>query len=71
MHLHTVKDFAPPGYVLAQTLYEDGETVHRFTCHGQPDLECRGVWATPADEQAALTALRDAHQPKPAAKAKR
>lgn len=40
MHLNNVQDYAPGGYKLARTAYEEGKCRHVFSAEGKPDLVC-------------------------------
>lgn len=68
MHVHKVRDYAPPGYKLARTEYADGLTRHVFARVGDAGseiaLECAPSDA--AEEIGYLEKFRDMHTPKPA-----
>jgi len=66
MHVHNVSSYAPPGYQLAQTLYEGGATKHVFARVDSPSdtvtLEC--IPSSAAEEIGYLESFRDMHTPK-------
>lgn len=66
MHVHNVRDYAPPGYQLARTEYVDNRTKHVFSREGDASseiaLECAPSSA--AEEIGYLESFRDMHTPK-------
>lgn len=59
---HNVSDFAPPGYKLVGSHYENGGVRHVFQ-DGNAHLEC--IVSQHDDEEKALAAFRAAHTPEP------